>query len=558
MVKYIDAPFGRYLYVTPPPAYSTHLGSTKKDVTRPNKYVHSATVRRYGGPKPKQQRRPATEGGNKDRRTDWSRVDSLIEAVYKPPKMPASYEVRQLAHAGQYRKEQHELPSFRATYFNSAPTHNGPNDFKQTIENFKRAQEQGWRPGTSIQKAAARVAGKPTAKSAEAEDVRLGFGPTNGFARGWAEARTEAVIKAAQRAASRSSNSRGGRENSRATSRAKSRAHTLPVIVEEQSDRKRQEEEIQMGKSTPYRPTQLELTDMEKWKQERATDAYINKMEKFRKQRHRRFFKDLEEVEHEQIDTYHRQLRESKKKYFETVDQQRAQLKDLRDRYLREQIDRFKRFHLRNEDVQQYLETRSIPRDDYGLPEGLEGELPRVFSPKAPLPPKPPSVKSVMRAKNLSNFASIWNQRAAQPNWAPQTVDDEKLLPDIKKFLPTREETPKNTSKAERVYAQKPPSRQAQAQKPQSRASQKAASTDKGMAKAAATGPQKVKSPKKGIRLATRGSRKLGTRGTKRSLKVGSRQASRGHHETKPQHDSRMPLIVQKVESRVSPNSPER
>ncbi|XP_019647019.1 PREDICTED: uncharacterized protein LOC109487467 [Branchiostoma belcheri] len=555
MVKYIDAPFGRYLYVTPPPAYSTHLGSTKKDVTRSNKYVHSATVRRYGGPKPRQQRRPATEGGNADRRTDWSRVDSLIEAVYKPPKMPASYEVRQLAHAGQYRKEQHELPSFRATYFNSAPTHNGPDDFKQTIENFKRAQEQGWRPGTSIQKAAARVAGKPTGKFAEAEDVRLGLGPPNGFARGWAEARTEAVIKAAQRAASRSS--RGGRDSSRATSRAKSRAHTLPVIVEEQSDRRRHEGETEMGKSTPYRPTQMDLTDLERWKQERATDAYINEMEKFRKQRHRRFFKELEEVEHEQIDTYHRQLRESKKKYFETVDQQRAQLKDLRDRYLREQIDRFKRFHLRNEDVQQYLETRSIPRDDYGLPEGLEGELPRVFSPKAPLPPKPPSVKSVMRAKNLSNFASIWNQRAAQPNWAPQTVDDEKLLPDIKKFLPAREETPPKKA-TEKVYTQKPPSRQANGQKPQSRASQKATtSNDKGTTKAA-TGPQKAKSPKKGIRLATRGSRKFGTRGSKRSFKVGSRQASRGQHDTKPHHDSRMPLIVQKVENRVSPNSPER
>ncbi|XP_035673885.1 uncharacterized protein LOC118414154 isoform X1 [Branchiostoma floridae] len=235
------------------------------------------------------------------------------------------------------------------------------------------------------------------------------------FAKGWAEARAETVGRNKLPA---TINGRADVKNSARSCPDLSRNKvTLPQRAQTTTDGKNKKNSscpqtaaLRSQGGLPHWKSEHILTPREVQTYSKLKSVYLN--DTWQKQRRNFILQKLEDIQLEEVKRYARDVQHRKKRLLETIETQKKQLADVRQKYENEQLQRFRSQYVTWKSV----ETEKLTRHIYGLPEDLNKDMvPKTNLKRKSKPPKKRWRQAAQRAVNVKKFASILKPTGTRP-----------------------------------------------------------------------------------------------------------------------------------------------
>ncbi|XP_078669868.1 uncharacterized protein LOC144910535 isoform X2 [Branchiostoma floridae x Branchiostoma belcheri] len=237
------------------------------------------------------------------------------------------------------------------------------------------------------------------------------------FAKGWAEARAETVGRDKLPA---TINGRTQVKNSARScpDLSRNKAVTLPQRAQTTTDGKNNKKNSSCPQTAalrsqgglPHWKSEHILTPREVQTYTKLKSVYLN--DTWQKQRRNFILQKLEDIQLEEVKRYARDVHQRKKRLLETIETQKKQLADVRQKYENEQLQRFRSQYVTWKSV----ETEKLTRHIYGLPEDLNKDMvPKTNLKRKSKPPKKRWRQAAQRAVNVKKFASILKPTGTRP-----------------------------------------------------------------------------------------------------------------------------------------------
>ncbi|KAI8499417.1 hypothetical protein Bbelb_224680 [Branchiostoma belcheri] len=237
------------------------------------------------------------------------------------------------------------------------------------------------------------------------------------FAKGWAEARAETVGRDKLPA---TINGRTQVKNSARScpDLSRNKAVTLPQRAQTTTDGKNNKKNSSCPQTAalrsqgglPHWKSEHILTPREVQTYTKLKSVYLN--DTWQKQRRNFILQKLEDIQLEEVKRYARDVHHRKKRLLETIETQKKQLADVRQKYENEQLQRFRSQYVTWKSV----ETEKLTRHIYGLPEDLNKDMvPKTNLKRKSKPPKKRWRQAAQRAVNVKKFASILKPTGTRP-----------------------------------------------------------------------------------------------------------------------------------------------
>ncbi|XP_066277111.1 uncharacterized protein [Branchiostoma lanceolatum] len=237
------------------------------------------------------------------------------------------------------------------------------------------------------------------------------------FAKGWAEARAETV---GRNKLPPTINGRPDQKNSARSCPDLTRSRnkvTLPQRAQTTSDGKNKKNSscpqtaaLRSQGGLPHWKSEHILTHREVQTYTKLKSVYLN--DTWQKQRRNFILQKLEDIQLEEVKRYAKDVQQRKKRLMETIETQKKQLADVRQKYEDEQLQRFRSQYVTWKSV----ETEKLTRHIYGLPEDLNKDMvPKTKLRRKSKPPKKRWRQAAQRAINVKKFASILKPTGTRP-----------------------------------------------------------------------------------------------------------------------------------------------